>query len=102
MELGTSETKYRRAQDSVAKLKRFYVKMFRGILAIIVTGALNYYLNEWTHPWFLWVVFGVGLSLSLKAFKLFGTQLFFGKDWEERKIRELMTKDVFKTSGNFK
>ncbi len=95
MESNINETKYRRAQDRVAKLKRFYGRVFRGVLAIIITGAINYYLNEWTHPWFLWVVFGVGLGLSLKAFRLFGTHLLFGKDWEERKVKELMDKDVF-------
>lgn len=95
MELNINETKYRRAQDRVAKLKRFYGRVFRGVLAIVITGAINYYLNQWTHPWFLWVVFGVGLSLSLKAFRLFGTNLLFGKDWEERKVKELMDKDVF-------
>jgi len=95
MELNTNETKYVRAQERVAKLKRFYGRIFRGLLAIVITGAINYYLNEWRNPWFLWVVFGVGLSLSLKAFKLFGTNLLFGKNWEERKVKEIMNKNNF-------
>lgn len=95
MEFNTNETKYIRAQDRVAKLKRFYGRIFRGLLAIVITGAINYYLNEWRNPWFLWVVFGVGLGLSLKAFKLFGINLLFGKNWEERKVREIMDKDNF-------
>lgn len=95
MEFNTNETKYMRAQERVARLKRFYGRVFRGLLAIAITGAINYYLNEWRNPWFLWVVFGVGLSLSLKAFKLFGTNLLFGKNWEERKVKEIMNKNNF-------
>jgi len=95
MEYNTNETKYMRAQERVAKLKRFYGRIFRGLLAIVITGAINYYLNEWRNPWFLCVVFGVGLSLSLKTFKLFGTNLLFGKDWEERKVNEIMRENNF-------
>ena len=95
MELNTNETKYRRAQDRVSELKEFYGKIFRGILAIIIVAAINYYKNEWTYPWFLWVVFGVGLSLSIRAIRLFAANFFLGKNWEERKVRELMNKDSF-------
>ena len=95
MEFNTSETKYRRAQDRISKLKIFYGRVFRGVIAILLTGAINYYLNQWDHPWFLWVVFGVSLSISLKAIKLFGTQFIFGKQWEEQKVRELMDRDIF-------
>ena len=95
MELNTNETKYRRAQDRVSELKEFYGKIFRGILAIIIVAAINYYINEWTYPWFLWVVFGVGLSLSIRAIRLFAANFFLGKNWEERKVRELMNKDSF-------
>lgn len=95
MEFNTNETKYNRAQERVSKLKKFYGQLFRGVLAIVITAAINYYLNEWRNPWFLWVVFGVSLGISLKAIKLFGTNLLFGRDWEERKVREIMDKDNF-------
>jgi mannose/fructose/N-acetylgalactosamine-specific phosphotransferase system component IID len=95
MEFNTSETKYMKAQDRVSKLKKFYGQVFRGLLAIIITGAINYYLNEWFYPWFLWVVFGVSLGICLKAIRLFGANLLFCKNWEERKIRELIDKDSF-------
>lgn len=87
-----SDTKYIRARKSVIEIKRFYGKALRGIIAILIVGALNYYLNEWRNPWFLWVVFGVGLSLLLRAYKVYGLNLIFGKDWENRKIKEFMEK----------
>ena len=95
MEYKKDEIKYIKAQERVVKLKKFYGKAFRGLLAIVLTGSINYYLNEWNNPWFLWVVFGVGLGISIKAIKLFGMNFFLGKNWEERKTRELIDRDSF-------
>ncbi|NQZ45362.1 MAG: 2TM domain-containing protein [Flavobacteriaceae bacterium] len=89
------ETKYLRARDRVTELKDFYGRCFRGLIAIIIVAAINYYLNEWYHPWFLWVVFGVGLSLVLKAFRIFGLNGIMGRDWEERKIKQYMEEDRY-------
>jgi hypothetical protein len=95
MEKDINETKYRRAQEQVIELKKFYNKAFRGILAIVIAAGVNYYINEWTYPWFLWVVFGVGLGISLRAIRLFAADFFLGKNWEEQKVKELMNKDSF-------
>lgn len=92
MDFNTNETKYTNAKIRVSKLRRFYGKFFRGMLAIGITAAVNYYLNAWENPWFLWVVLGVGLGLLLKAVKLFGTDFLFGRNWEERKINEFMNR----------
>ena len=92
MDLNTNEAKYNTAKERVAKLKEFYTKLFRGILAIAITAGINYYINAWENPWFLWVVFGVGLGLTLKAIKLFGIGFLFGRNWEERKINEFMNR----------
>ena len=88
-----NDSKYLRANQRVTELKKFYGRCLRGLLAIVVVAIINYYLNEWSHPWFLWVVLGVGLGIGLKAIKLFGIGGLFGRDWERRKIRELMDKD---------
>jgi hypothetical protein len=34
-----------------------------------------------------------GIGLSLHAFSTFGTDIIFGTNWEERKIRQLMEKE---------
>lgn len=94
METNYNDLKYQRVQERVDKLKRFYASILKGLLAIIITGAINYYLNQWSNPWFLWVVFAVVLGLSLKAIRIFGIGLLLGKNWEERKIKELMDKDL--------
>lgn len=93
MENKEQENKYVRARERVATLKKFYGKVGSGFIAIAITGAINYYLNEWHNPWFLWVVFGVSISLFFKALKIFNLNPFMGKDWEERKIQEIIKKD---------
>ena len=91
----SNSTKYLKAMERVAELKRFYSRCFRGVVAILIVAAINYYLDGWSYPWFLWVVFGVGLGISIRAFKLFGINGLLGRDWEERKIQEYMNEDRF-------
>lgn len=90
-----NQSKYLRASERVTDLKEFYTRCFKGGVAILIVGAINYYLNEWYYPWFLWVVFGVGLSLAISAFKVYGLNGFMGRDWEERKIKQFMDEDRF-------
>ncbi|MCK4322302.1 2TM domain-containing protein, partial [candidate division WOR-3 bacterium] len=52
-------------------------------------------INMLTSPnslWFYWPLFGWGIGLLIHAFSVFGTKRFL-RDWEEKKINELMEKD---------
>lgn len=91
------EEKYFKAKERVATIKKFYASLLSGVIAILITGAINYYTNEWRYPWFLWVVFGVSVSTIIKAIKIFGYNAILGKNWEERKIKEFMQEDDHKT-----
>lgn len=85
--------KYFRAKERVEALKKFYGSLLSAAFVILIVGSINYYVDEWRHPWFLWVVFGVGISLIFKALKIFNLNPFMGKNWEERKIKEFMKQD---------
>lgn len=89
--------RYRSARKKVKDIKGFYthlvVYLFINIAILIVQtrdkglwnglgDADNYYTA------FFW---GIGLLAHWAS--VFGPNLFFGKDWEERKIRELMEKE---------
>lgn len=87
------ESKYLRAKERVLEIKKFYSSLFSSIFVILFVAGINYYLNQWQHPWFLWVVFGLGISTVFKAFKTFGYTALFGKNWEARKIREFLEED---------
>ena len=89
----SNDAKYLRAKERIAAVKTFYAKLLRAIALIVFLGAINYYTNQWHYMWFLWAAFGIGLSISFKAIKVFGISPFFGRGWEERKIREFMDEE---------
>lgn len=93
MENTHKQEKYLRAQDRVAEIKRFYTKAINGLIAIGILAGINYYHNEWLNPWFLWVAFWIAFATILKAIKIFGVGSFFGKGWEERKIRDFIQEE---------
>jgi hypothetical protein len=93
MNYSDNENKYLRAKERVACVKKFYTGLISYVVVISFLGGLNYYLNEWRYPWFLWAAFGWGLGLIFQAIRTFGLNPFFGKDWEERKIKEYMNHD---------
>jgi hypothetical protein len=84
------DNKYYRAKERVEQIKKFYTSLTSYVVVISFLAALNYYNNEWRYAWFLWAAFGWGIGLVFHAIKVFGLNPFFGKDWEERKIKEFM------------
>ncbi|EKB59117.1 2TM domain-containing protein [Bergeyella zoohelcum] len=88
----TEQNAYRKAEKRVKKLKKFYNHLAVYIVVNTFLVGLNLYQNP-NHLWCLWVVFGWGLGLALNAVSVFLPNLFFSKQWEERKIKELMEKE---------
>lgn len=93
MDLQQKEKKYLQAKERVACIKKFYTSLMFYVVFIGALAALNYYLNEWSYPWFLWAAFGWGIGLIFQAFKAFNWLPYMGRDWEEKKIKEFMEKD---------
>ncbi|OCL28059.1 histidine kinase [Orenia metallireducens] len=86
-----NEELYKQAKERVAQLKVFYKHLFTYIL---VNSGLAI-LNLTTSPeslWFYWPMLGWGIGLASHSFSVFGFGKLLGKDWEEKKIRELMNK----------
>jgi hypothetical protein len=93
MEDLNKEAKYLRAKERVNVLKKFYGNLLSYVLVISLLGAINYWTNDWRYMWFLWVAFGWGIGIVFNAIRVFNLNPFFGKDWEERKIKEIMRED---------
>ncbi|NAS32847.1 histidine kinase [Flavobacteriaceae bacterium R38] len=85
--------RYQRAKDKVIEIKKFYNDLISFIVVVTFLAILNYWINEWRYAWFLWVVLGWGIGLIFHAIKTFDWNPLFNKDWEERKIKELMKDD---------
>jgi hypothetical protein len=93
MEDFNKETKYLRARERVESLKKFYGNLLSYVLVISLLAIINYWTNEWRYMWFLWAAFGWGIGIIFHAIKIFNLNPFFGKDWEDRKIKEIMRED---------
>lgn len=86
-----NEYRYNKAVEQVACIKSFYTHL---VIYFLVMGVLAYVNYSTTS--FIWVIFpavGWGLGLLSHGFRAFGQNLIFGRDWEERKIKELMKND---------
>ncbi|ASW75320.1 histidine kinase [Chryseobacterium piperi] len=76
---------YEKATKRVKELKSFYGNLTSYCLVIPFLLALNL-LTSPGHLWFYWPMLGWGVGLAAHAATVFG----IGRDWEERKIKELM------------
>ncbi len=93
METNENGSKYLRAKTRVEELRKFYGHLTSYTLVISGLTGLNYYIDRWAYMWFLWAAFGWGIGLIFHALRTFNLNPFFGKKWEDRKIREFMEKE---------
>ncbi len=93
MENLDKENKYIKARKRVDIIKKFYSNLLSYIVFISFLAGLNYYIDGWNYPWFLWAAFGWGIGIFFHALKAFNWNPFFGKNWEERKIKEYMEQE---------
>ncbi|PCE64660.1 2TM domain-containing protein [Sediminicola luteus] len=84
---------YERAQKRVQEIKNYYIFLTISIATVIMVGGINYYVNEWRYPWFLWVAFGCGLALVIGGIKIFAVDGRLGSHWEQKKIKEFMERE---------
>lgn len=93
----SEQVKYERAKKRVQAISGFYKHLAAYIIInvfLLVIKAANMdpgekFLEFGTFSTaFFW-----GIGLAFHAFGVFYNQVFFGKNWEDRKIRELMEKD---------
>lgn len=95
----TEEQKYIKAKKKVEKIKGFYIHLavYIGvnifISCVIIFGFMNdgyTFIESITNFGFYstWLFWGIGLFFHWIG--VFGSNLFLGKDWEDRKIKEYM------------
>ncbi|MGC4041578.1 MAG: 2TM domain-containing protein [Flavobacterium sp.] len=97
LNLSPDEIRYQQALKRVKKIKGFYTHMM--VYIVINTGLLiakfvNQGSNDnfWEWQTFNTVIFW-GIGLAAHGFSVFLPGAVMGKDWEERKINELMEKE---------
>ena len=79
---------YERARARVEALRGFYVHATAYVLVNIGLFAINLFAGgSW---WFFWPLLFWGIGLGVHALNVLLLGGHFGRDWEERKTRELM------------
>lgn len=83
------EEKYYQAKKRVENLKGFYYNVLSYCLVI----PFLIFINLWTSPdhyWFWYPMIGWGIGLCFHGFGVYNHKFGFGKEWEEKKIKEYM------------
>ncbi|WP_299207860.1 2TM domain-containing protein [uncultured Dokdonia sp.] len=85
--------KYDRAKAYVTELKEFYTHLISYLIMVPVFIFINYYTTSF--PWAIFPIVGWGIGVFSHGAQTFGWNPLFNKDWEKRKIDELLRDDEF-------
>ena len=86
------QERYERARKRVEDIKGFYTHLVVYVLVNLGLFILNL-VTERGQYWFFFPLIGWGIGLVAHGVSVFGPGWFWGPDWEDRKIKELMDKD---------
>ena len=84
-----NQASYEQAKKQVQQIKGFY----KHFAVYVLVNALLLLINILTSPnllWFYWPLLGWGVGVAMHWASAFIGGGFLGKDWEDRKIKELM------------
>jgi uncharacterized integral membrane protein len=89
------EIKYQEAVKRVKKIKGFYTHAAVYVVINIILLIVN--VQNSSEGIFRWENFTTplfwGIGLAVHGFSVFVPTMILGKDWEEKKIKELMEKE---------
>jgi hypothetical protein len=85
-------SKYVKALEKVEKLKEFYQNLASYCLVIPFLIFINLRFSP-GFQWFWFPMFGWGIGLTFHFLEVNNYNIFLGKNWEDRKIKEMMKED---------
>ena len=87
----TESIAYEKAVKRVKEIKGFYGNLISYCIIIPFLVILNLMTSP-RELWFYWPMLGWGIGLLAHGMNVFA----IGRNWEEKKIQEIMNKDNFK------
>lgn len=91
------QLRYEKAFKRVKKIKGFYTHLLVYVVINIMIVIINIQNLDKGESYFqiknFFTAFFWGIGLLAHAISVFGPEIFFGKNWEERKIKEYMEKE---------
>lgn len=90
-----NDPSYLQAKKRVQAIKGFYI---HALVYVLVNAFIIYSNAVGDHQGFqtmnnYWTAIFWGIGLTAHGLTVFAPNFFLGKDWEQRKIKELMDKD---------
>ncbi len=85
-------SKYVRAVERVEKLKEFYQNLASYLVIIPFLIFINLYFTP-RFQWFWFPMIGWGIGIIFHWLEANNYNIFLGKNWEEKKIKEIMDDD---------
>ena len=85
-------SKYVKAVERVEKLKEFYQNLASYCIVIPFLIFINMRFSPMFY-WFWFPMFGWGIGLIFHFLEVNNYNIFLGRNWEDRKIKELMDKE---------
>ena len=92
-EIYLEDKRYEKAKERVEAIKGFYGNLTAYCIVIPVLIYINYTTTSF--PWAIFPALGWGFGVLTHGLEAFGFNPLFGKDWEERKMKEFMNDDNF-------
>lgn len=92
------DERYQRARARVQQLRGFYTHAAVYVFVNVILLIINLLISP-TSLWFYWPLLGWGIGVAAHAFSVYGAGGLWGKDWEERKIRDLMDRERERERG---
>ncbi len=93
--LSPEEIKYQQALKRVKRIKGFYTHLMVYVVINVMLVIVN--SRNSSEDFLRWQTFSTaifwGIGLLAHALSVFMPTMLMGKDWEERKIRQLMEKE---------
>jgi hypothetical protein len=83
---------YLRAKDKVKEIRGFYSNVMCYCIVIPTLIFINLKFSP-EYLWFWYSACGWGVGVVIHGLSTFGYIPFLTRDWEERKLKELMDKD---------
>ena len=87
-----SDSAYLRARKRLDNLKDFYGSLIAYVIIIPFLAFINFRTYS-DVQWFWFPAIGWGIGLSFQAFEVFGKDKYFGRSWEEKKLKEFMQEE---------
>ena len=96
-DMTSEELKYQQALKRVKKIKGFYSHLLVYIVINTMLLVVNYNNSGDNDNFWRWQTFNTvfcwGIGLTAHGLSVFLPSFMMGKDWEEKKIKELMEKE---------